>query len=70
MLTANGNTAYVNWEKSNIVIFADSNGDNARFFNLIDEGCNHGAWVEIDDGEDWREPTGEEWAAFEKSLGC
>lgn len=46
-LTANGNTAVVDLEESNISIFADANGDNDRFFALIDEGYAHGRRVGV-----------------------
>lgn len=67
-LTANGNIAYVNWEESNIVIFASSNGDNARFLALLDEAYAHGAWVEIESADensytDLRESDG-------RRVGC
>lgn len=68
-LTANNNRARVDREESNIVVFANAGGDNETFFRLVDEAYNHGCWVEIDDGEDWREPTGAEWEDFQKSLG-
>lgn len=67
-LTANGNWARVDLEESNIVVIADAGGDNETFFRLVDEAYNHGCWVEIDDGEEWREPTGAEWAELERNL--
>ena len=69
-LTSNNNWAHVYWEESNIVVFANAGGDNETFFRLVDEACDHGCWVEIDDGEEWREPTGAEWEEFQKSLIC
>ena len=68
-LTANNNWARVDREESNIVVFANAGGDNETIFRLVDEACDHGCWVEIDDGEEWREPTGAEWEDFQKSLG-